>query len=317
MVRFGRFLRTAGIATAGLLALATVGSVAFNVATRARDQPATALYPGPYVEIDGRQIAYREYGDSGTPIVLVGGFLEASWVWDRVGRVLGRNHRVFALDLPPFGYSQRTGPYSLASWAQTTCAFSQHFGLERPLVVGHSLGAAVAVAAALSHPDELSGIVLVDGDALSDDRGGGSWVSRLAIEPFVTSTYRAATGSTWLFRRVLGVAYGPDVAPATATEVADWQRPFRVAGTQDAFLELTKLGIQGFSLADLRNVRVPATVVWGELDTVDPVAAGRSSADALGTTLVTIPGAGHLSLISHPDAVAGAIEDARKDGQRR
>jgi pimeloyl-ACP methyl ester carboxylesterase len=68
-----------------------------------------------------------------------------SSVWEGVGKQLGRDHRVFTLDLPPFGYSQRRGSYTLRGWVDLVRGFDQHLGVHRPILVGHSLGAAVVV----------------------------------------------------------------------------------------------------------------------------------------------------------------------------
>jgi len=77
-------------------------------------KPATELYGGPFVRADGTLLAYRTWGTQGSPVVLLGGAAESSWVWHDVGPLLARaGHRVYALDLPPFGYSERRGPYTL------------------------------------------------------------------------------------------------------------------------------------------------------------------------------------------------------------
>jgi pimeloyl-ACP methyl ester carboxylesterase len=214
---------------------------------------------------------------------------------------------VFALDLPPFGYTQRTGPYTLNSWVDLVSAFARHFDLRRPIVVGHSLGAAVAVGVALRHPRQVGGIVLLDGDALS---GGGapSWAPDLLLSPWYTSAYRIVTGSDWIVRRLLRSAYGPHHPPLTHDALAEWERPFRVAGTAAALRSLLRHGIQGFHLSDLTRVRVPTAVVWGQDDTVDSVSAGRRSAHALRAPFTLVPGAGHLSMLTSPGAVARAIE---------
>jgi pimeloyl-ACP methyl ester carboxylesterase len=71
---------------------------------------------------------------------------------------------------------------------------------------------------------------------------------------------------------------------------------------------MLQYGIQGFHLAQLRAVRVPALVLWGAHDTVDQVAAGRRSAHALHAPFDLVAGAGHLSMLGAPGAIAGAIE---------
>ena len=301
-----RLLRRVGIALAALVALLTIASLAYNAATAGRDVAATELYPGPYVRADGTQLAYRRWGSHGSPIVLLGGFVEPSWVWNETGPILGRAPRVYALDLPTFGYSQRRGPFTLAHWTELVRAFDGRLGLRRPLVVGHSLGAAVAVSMATRSPGAVAGIVLLDGDALPG--GGPGWLTDLLVPPWFTSLYRLATGWSWLFRRGLASAWGRTARPIPQAAIDQFERPFRVSGTASAFASMLGHGIQGVSTATLAAVRVPALVVWGSKDTVDSVSAGRRTAETMHAPFVEIPGAGHLSMLEQPALVARAIE---------
>src|SRR6478736_2348619 len=114
MRRVKRVLRWVGVGLLVLFVALTAASLIFNAVTSGRDEAAAELYPGPFVSVDGTELAYRAWGSKGTPIVLLGGFIEPAWVWHRVGPLLGRRHRVYAVDVPPFGYSQRRGPYTLA-----------------------------------------------------------------------------------------------------------------------------------------------------------------------------------------------------------
>ena len=302
-----KWLRRIGIAILALVVALTLASVGYNAATTGDSKPARALYPGPYVEVDGTSVAYRRWGRSGTPVVLVAGFVESSWVWHELAPLLAARHRVYALDLPPFGYSQRRGPYSLAHWLDLVRGFETRLGIAQPLVVGHSLGAAVAVGLALRDPHAQRGIVLLDGDALSEG-GGPSWLTHLLVPPWYTSVYRIVTTSDWIFRRGLKDAYGKHAPRLDAATLDEWERPFRVAGTAAAFAQMLRYGIQGYRLDDLRRVRGRRLVVWGADDTVDDVAAGRRSARVLRARFVLVPHAGHLSMLANPDAVARAIE---------
>src|ERR1035437_5534296 len=135
-----RWLRGTVRVLRGRFVLGTLFSFVYNLATSGDQKPASALYPGPYVQIDGRTVAYRELGSRGSPIILLGGFAEPSWVWKPVMRRLALGHRVYALDLPPFGYSERKGPYSLAGWTRLVRDFAAHFNLRQPVIVGHSRG---------------------------------------------------------------------------------------------------------------------------------------------------------------------------------
>jgi pimeloyl-ACP methyl ester carboxylesterase len=308
--RLRRWLRRIAIGLLAVLAALTAASLAYNAATGGESKPATALYAGPFVRVGDTLVAYRRWGSRGAPIVLLGGFVEPSWVWHAVGPLLARTHRVYALDLPPFGYTQRTGRYRLTDWSELVRGFDERLRISRPLVVGHSLGAAVAVGDALEHPRSVRGVVLLDGDGLAAG-GPPHWLASLLVDPFFTSIFRIATGSDWIVRRALSAAYGKHAPKQTAATLDEWERPFRVAGTADAFRTMLSYGIQGYRLADLRRVRVPRLVVWGADDTVDDVSAGRTSAAALHARFVLVPGAGHLSMLANPRAVARAIAGAR------
>jgi pimeloyl-ACP methyl ester carboxylesterase len=306
MPRLRRWAKRLGLVLLELLAVLTIASLVYNAATADRVKPAAALYAGRFVQVDGKAVAYRRWGTRGTPIILLGGFVVPSSVWEGVGRLLGRSHRVFALDLPPFGYSERKGPYTLRGWIDIVHAFETRFGLHRPILVGHSLGAAVVVADALWHRGDSKGIVLIDGDAISAG-GAPSWLSRMLVGPWFTSFYRIATSSDWIFRRGLAGAY-PHHPSFTNAYLEEWERPFEVQGTLGAFRTMLQYGIQGFQLAQLRTVKAPALVLWGAQDTVDSVPAGRKSAQALQAPFHLLAGAGHLSMLSAPRAIARDVD---------
>ena len=306
MRRLRRWGKKLGLVLLELFVVLTIVSLVYNAVTAHQVKPATALYAGPFVHVDGKDVAYRRWGSRGTPIILLGGFIVPSSVWNGVGKLLGRDHRVFALDLPPFGYTERKGPYTLRGWIGIVRAFEAHFGLHRPVLVGHSLGAAVVVADALWHRADPKGIVLLDGDAISAS-GAPSWVSKVLVGPWFTSVYRVATSSDWIFRRGLAGAY-PHHPSFTREFLEDWERPFKVQGTLAAFRSMLQYGIQGFHLEQLRRVRVPALVLWGAQDTVDSVPAGRRTAQALRASFHLLAGAGHLSMLSAPETIARQVD---------
>jgi pimeloyl-ACP methyl ester carboxylesterase len=287
--------------------LVTAASVAYNLATAGRERPARALYRGPFVTVGHTLVAYREWGRTGSPIILLGGFAEPTWVWHAVGPLLARRHRVVALDLPPFGFTQRGGAPSLTSWTALVEGLARRLRLHRPVIVGHSLGAAVAAAVALRDPRDVARIVLLDGDGEPGDGAGGGLVGALLVDPYFTTAYRLLTGSDFLFRRVLERALGPNGPPVTRAMLDAFERPFLVQGTAQALRAMVPHGILGLTPAELARVRVPATVVWGRLDSVDGLDAGRRTAAVLHAPFQVIPGAGHLSMLVRPAAVAAAI----------
>src|SRR5579862_8388567 len=78
--RFRRWARRLGIAFAALVAVVTLAAFGVVAATPGGAPPA-ALYPGPFVQARGTLVAYRAWGRTGSPVVLIGGAAEPSWVW--------------------------------------------------------------------------------------------------------------------------------------------------------------------------------------------------------------------------------------------
>ncbi len=295
-----------GLLLTGFLVLLLSASYLFNLATDGEGKPVTELWHGRFVTADGVLTAYREWGSHGSPIVLVGGFLEPTFVWAQVGPLLAAaGHRVYALDLDGFGYSERRGPWTLTEWADQTEAFMRVVGVTRPVVVGHSLGAAVAVD--LARRGLVSRTVLLDGDALASGGLPGFVRDLLGRSPLVTSALRLSRYWDWPAAMLIANAYGPHHPKIDHAMVALWTDQFRADGAEHALSKIVEHGIQGFSRDVLRAVRTKATVIWGGKDGVDPVRLGRQTARDLHARFVVIPGAGHLVLLTRPAAVARAI----------
>jgi pimeloyl-ACP methyl ester carboxylesterase len=304
-----RWVRRIGLTLLVLFGLVTALSFTYNIYTAGREVSATSLYPGPFIKLNGAQVAYRTWGTAGTPIVLVHGFAESTYAWSAVGPLLGRDHRVYALDLFGFGYTERVGPYTLDAWTKEVVSFMQALHLTKPIIVGHSLGAAVAANIALVHPDMIAGIVLADGDALSAG-GPPSWVRHLFINPYLTSAFRLVRGSGRIVKRVLEAAYGPNHPQLTPALIAQWTNPFRVKGSEAAVEAMVheQNGIPGLSNSQLAQVKTSAFVIWGSKDDVDPVASGQATAKLLHAQFRELSGSGHLSMLVDPVGFARAVE---------
>ncbi|CDX58294.1 Lactone-specific esterase [Mesorhizobium plurifarium] len=150
---------------AGLLAAVVLAMLALMLATWRIATRAEGLVPpcGKFIEIDGNRIHYVEEGE-GRPIVFVHG-LGAQLHHFRhtmFGR-FGPGYRLIALDRPGSGYSVRARGATgrLPEQADIVRRFIEELRLERPLVVGHSLGGAIALALATGHPTAISGIALL------------------------------------------------------------------------------------------------------------------------------------------------------------
>ena len=282
-------------------------SAGYNALSEPETAPPRALSPGPFVEAAGVLTRYRRWGASGSPIVLVGGFLEPTSVWERVAPLLARRHRVYALDLAGFGYSERTGTFTLKAWSDQVRAFLRALAIERPILVGHSLGAGVVAEVAREDPALVRGIVLADGDARRGGAGLPGWARGLLVDPFRTSLIRLALGSDYVVKMVLREVYGRHRPRLDARELERWRGPFRVEGTEHALAVMASREVQGLDLDEIRAITVPAALIWGERDSSVALSSGRTTAAALHAPLAVISGAGHLAMLTDPAPFAAAL----------
>src|SRR5208282_6522324 len=145
-----------------LLGLIVGGLVVFT-ALRARQVEKILPPLGRFIEVDGARIHYLDEG-SGPPLLLIHGLAGQMrhFTYSLLDR-LKSDYRVVILDRPGSGYSTRPPQASAAidAQARTIAHFAKALALERPLVVGHSLGGAIALSLALNHPDEVGGLALI------------------------------------------------------------------------------------------------------------------------------------------------------------
>jgi pimeloyl-ACP methyl ester carboxylesterase len=120
---------------------------------------------GRAVPGDGLTLHARDWGGSGQPVVLLHGLASNARIWDGVAsRLAGAGLRVVALDQRGHGSSDQPGDgYDFGSVGRDLAAALAGLGLERPVLVGHSWGANVALQYAADRPGQVAGLALVDG----------------------------------------------------------------------------------------------------------------------------------------------------------
>lgn len=114
-----------------------------------------------FIEVKGKQIAYVSEGE-GTPMVMLHGWPQSSYVWRKVIPLLAKHNRVIAIDLPGLGESQSYDAFSTAEVSAILSEVTQHLGLSSYHLVGHDIGAWVAVTHALQYEEQLRSLTVVD-----------------------------------------------------------------------------------------------------------------------------------------------------------
>jgi pimeloyl-ACP methyl ester carboxylesterase len=286
----------------------------YNLAT----EGAVPYPPGlTFVQTGDISTRYREWGTTGTPVLLLHGFVESADTWASTAELLARDHRVYAIDLDGYGYSERVAPYDAAHLTQQVLDFISVMHLQRPIVVGHSSGAAVAAAVALAAPQNVGGVMFLDGDGLPLDgtaNGGrdGGGTSLWIPQPFRTTLLRLVVRSDDVFRAAYEATCGPRCPALTEAGIDQWRRPFQVAGAEAAAFAVLSAGIPALpvdSLHRLASLPMPKSVVYGAEDPEYAPGSAEQTAARIGAPAPTlIPNARHLTLISDPATVAAAVE---------
>jgi pimeloyl-ACP methyl ester carboxylesterase len=119
-----------------------------------------------FITAGGLRLRLRDWGgpNATPPVLLVHGLASNARIWDLAAPLLAPDVRVAAIDQRGHGLSDKpAGDFGLATIAGDLAAVIGALGWARPLIVGHSWGANVALQLAAEHPELLGGIVLLDG----------------------------------------------------------------------------------------------------------------------------------------------------------
>lgn len=308
-----RLARGTAITVAGLAVAVTAASFCYNLAT---DGPAPKPSGLRLARGAGFDTRYREWGSSGTPVVLVPGAFESADTFYSLGPVLAaRHHRVFAIDLIGTGYSAPTRPFSTVNMARQLIAFDKAEGLTGknvPVLLGHSAGAAVVGLVAADGPAYARGVVFLDGDATPLGRGGGGGPASLLVDPFKTSLLRIGTSQGWLVKSIYNSMCGPTCPKLNAAGVAAWADPLKQPGFSEYLsYEADGHGIPamtGGQFRALRVSRVPKLVVFGVNDPQMSAADAHATARRIGAPAPEFVPGRHLTMIASPRQVTADLD---------
>jgi pyruvate dehydrogenase E2 component (dihydrolipoamide acetyltransferase) len=217
---------------------------------------------------------------------------------------LATNHRMTAVDLPGHGGSSKAAPdaadYSIRGLTRDI-ATTLSVGKRKPsVIVGHSLGGAVALKLAIDHPELVAGLILIDSTALGSSIGQG-----LLDLMGGDSGEGTARGLLSLFFEDQKLVTDRGVEEMTGFQQdGGWDAQQAVANA--AFSE----GQQSFGLEDaLAGIEKPVLLIWGENDRVIPldhaVAALTAFPDAV---LKVLPNTGHVPQVERAAEVTTAID---------
>ncbi|MFZ5783117.1 MAG: alpha/beta hydrolase [Pseudomonadota bacterium] len=261
-----------------------------------------------FIEVGGVRAHVREQGNpQGIPVVLLHGSLGSLQVWDGWARELGDEARLIAVDLPGHGLTGAwpRDEYTIEAYADFVEVLVDTMDLDRFVLVGHSMGGAVAWTFAATRPDRVSQLILVDsaGFPSPDDQAPLALrIARLPLLGEISSYFRPEAR----VRRSLASAYA-DPAQATAERVRRHAELQRFPGNREATLQRARLQ-EPLDPTPLRRLKVPTLILWGGRDPWVPVAdAFRFQNGIKGAELEIFSELGHYPMEEDPKATAAAV----------
>lgn len=259
------------------------------------DEPKSATW----ATVDGVRLRYRDEGE-GPAVVMIHGFASSLETWDTVAPVVKKNHRVLALDLKGFGYSDRSeGDYSPAAEAKLVLGLMKQRGIEKAALVAHSWGSSVALATTLAAPEKIERIALYD-----------AWVYEDQLPTFFLWARAPGVGEA-----LFSIWYDERADERMAFAFYDREKWVTEKLAEDVVHSLTRPGNTAAALAATRGQRFfeveakyktitqPALLLWGREDEVTLLPFGeRLNKDLRNSKLVVYPQCGHFPMFEQAPA---------------
>ena len=213
-------------------------------------------------------------------------------IWDGQASAFHGKHAVFRLDLPGHGGSGGHGEDRIGAYAEWVRLASEKLFASSPFVlVGHSMGGAITLELSLNPPKGLKGIVLV---------GSGA---KLAVTHAIFQMLGENPDA--FFESLDRFAFSPAAPRAVRDRVIRLTRQCPTTLIFDDFKACDRFDLRN----RLAEITLPALVLCGEDDQLTPLKYSRYLHEALaGSSLVTIPQAGHMVMAERPDLLNKAID---------
>lgn len=264
---------------------------------------------GRQVEVPGVRMHVVEMGPADAPvIVMIHGIMSQLRVFTYAlaGR-LAADHHVIVMDRPGWGYSTLTGPrLDLNAQADAVAAAIAKLGLEKPLLVGHSMGGAVSLALALRHPQAVRGLGLIAPLTQPIDEAPAplkGLVIPAPLRPLIAWTI-AVPLSMRTGKAKTTAVFAPDSLPEDFPVKAGGALAIRPASFQMGCFEIDHApGAMQVQAPRYGEIAIPVSILYGRQDALlDPELHGRKTASDVQNGTVALLDGGHMLPVTHVDA---------------
>jgi pimeloyl-ACP methyl ester carboxylesterase len=298
--RIALIILFAAVFLLSLVIIQNIKGVYLDRRVEAKDKP-----KGQYISINHDDvdidIHYRTEGE-GQAIVLIHGFMGSMDSFENIVLELSKTSRVYLVDNIGFGrsYDGLDLNYSKQSMAQVILKFIEKMGIDKPILLGHSMGGEIAIRAALQNPQAVEGLILVSPAGLQQ-RKELSFV--LKNFPNISSYFaRKVVQTPFVLKRSLGVMFYDQEKVETQRfeDYAYWAR--RV--NPRVVFKMTEDMDQESVEDKLQQIKVNTLIIGSTHDNLIPLEQfERMNSKISNSRLVIIENTGHLPFEEKPEEV--------------
>ncbi|MBI3738941.1 MAG: alpha/beta hydrolase [Chloroflexi bacterium] len=235
--------------------------------------------------------AHEAENFSRPPVILIHGAAGTHLYWPPQVRRL-HDQRIFAVDLPGHGKSERVGHHTIDDYVDEIIEFMKALKLNSAILVGHSMGSAIALTAAIKFPKWVTALGLV---------GGGA---RLRVAP---ALLQAASDPSTFLDAVHTVNENSYTSHSNARLKELGEQ--RMAVTRPTVLYGDLLACDAFNLMDqLSKISVPTLIMCGAEDKMTPLKNSEFLRDNIANAkLEVVPNSGHMVMLEQPEKVSAIL----------
>ncbi len=307
-------------AAVSLAALLAIIALAVGL-TWAPDRPVETLTarwappPSTFIDVRGLKVHVRDEGprDDQVPVVLIHGTSASRHTWEGWVAALKGQRRVITMDLPGFGLTGPNGhdDYRTATYVAFVTDLLDALGVKKCVLAGNSLGGEIAWHAALSSPERIERLILVDSAGYPLQSQSIPIGFRIARIPGLNRIMEFTLPRSLVAASVRNV-YG-DAARVTQELIDRYEALTLRSGNRRALVRRFEQSDFGADAARIAAIRQPTLILWGGRDRLIPVEnARRFAQDIGGSRLVIFDDLGHVPQEEDAARTAAAVREFLK-----
>ena len=257
-----------------------------------------------FVEIDGMQVHYRDEGNDldSIPLVLIHGTGASLHTWEGWVKSLKDNHRIITFDLPAYGLTgpNSTGEYSQEYYVSFVYKLLAKLSVKKCILGGNSLGGSITWAYALSHPERVKKMILVDAGGYPMTSKSVPIAFQLARIPILSSLFKYVTPRSVIEKSIHNV-YVHDERITKGLINRYYDLALR-EGNRKAFIDRMKNSKNNDNYLKINSLTMPTLIIWGEQDGLIPITVGNQFHENLpNDTMIVFKDLGHTPMEEDPE----------------